>query len=129
LAVKIALPKKKTNKQTAISKWADMVSKDLKRCASAELDAFMLPNDDPRVLRGRARLTAASLDQDGTSRAGRVDWTKCETGHQHARYVPTIDYIICHVMPCCGRDHGLYCIVGAILFPNIFLHWPLPVCL
>jgi hypothetical protein len=83
----VKLPNKKNSKQ-AISKWADMVSKDLKRCASAELDAFMLPNDDPRVLRGRARLTAASLDDDGTSRAGRVDWTKCETGHQHARYVP-----------------------------------------
>jgi hypothetical protein len=108
-AVKMAKPTKtkKNNqqKQTAISKWADMVSKDLKRCASAELDAFMLPNDDPRVLRGRARLTAASLDVDGTSRAGRVDWTKCETGHQHARYVQSLGYT-CDL--CCIV---LYCIV------------------
>ena len=49
-------------------------------------DAFMLANDDPRVLRGRARLTAESSSVDGeSSRAGRVDWTKCETLHQQAR--------------------------------------------
>ena len=68
----------------------------LKRPASASVDDFMLPNDDPRVLRGRARLTAegtASSDGSGSSgdmsssssRAGRVDWTKCETRHLTAR--------------------------------------------
>lgn len=48
----------------------------------------MLPNDDPRVLRGRARLTIESLSVDSDSRAdrvGRIDWTKCETRHQRAR--------------------------------------------
>jgi site-specific DNA-cytosine methylase len=63
--------------------WKEMVGK-LKRPASATLDEFMLPNDDPRVLRGRARLTAESVGSDG-DRAGRTDWTKCETRHQDAR--------------------------------------------
>lgn len=67
--------------------WQELVTK-LKRPASATLDEFMLPNDDPRVLRGRARLTAESLmigkEKDGLggggSRASRVDWTRCEVG-------------------------------------------------
>ena len=61
--------------------------KQLKRPASAALDAFMFPNDDPRVLRGHARLTAESSSSDGNSgdRAGRTDWSKCETRHQRAR--------------------------------------------
>ena len=76
------------------SEWADMVTA-LKRPASASVDDFMLPNDDPRVLRGRARLTAegtASSDNGSSSggdmsssRAGRVDWTKCETRHLTSR--------------------------------------------
>lgn len=50
----------------------------LKRPASAALDAFMLPNDDPRVLKGRMRLTAGLLmTGDGKGdRAGRTDWTR-----------------------------------------------------
>lgn len=64
-------------------KWQELVVK-LKRPASASLDDFMLSNDDPRVLRGRARLTAESSSGDG-DRAGRTDWTKCETRHQAAR--------------------------------------------
>ena len=76
----------KNNKQDIRpSDWAQMVTA-LKRPASASLEDFMLPNDDPRVLRGRARLTAESLSNDGdASRAGRVDWTKCETRHLAAR--------------------------------------------
>lgn len=66
------------------TKWMNLV-KALKRPASAPLDAFMLPNDDPRVLRGRAKLTAESLNASGENRAGRTDWTKCETRHQRCR--------------------------------------------
>ena len=57
--------------------------KRLERPASAALDAFMLDNDDPRVLRGRARLGAAgssSKDQNN-----RVDWGRCEFLHHCAR--------------------------------------------
>lgn len=64
-------------------KWEKLVAQ-LKRPASASLDAFMLSNDDPRVLRGRARLTAESTSSDG-DRAGRTDWSKCETRHLSAR--------------------------------------------
>lgn len=63
----------------------------LKRPASAALDAFMLSNDDPRVLHGRARLMYSG-DSSGEGagnkgdRVGRVDWTKCETRHQQSRH-------------------------------------------
>ena len=65
--------------------WKRLVT-ELKRPASASLDAYMLPSDDPRVLRGRARLTAESSVGDG-NRAGRTDWTKCETRHLAARSI------------------------------------------
>jgi len=69
------------------SKWEKLLS-SLKRPASAALDNFVFPNDDPRVLRGRARLTAESCSSDGDGRgdrAGRTDWTRCETKHQECR--------------------------------------------
>ena len=78
---------KKTATTTTTTKWSNLLG-NLKRPASASLDAFMLPNDDARVLRGRARLTAESTDTTGAvegDRAGRTDWTKCETRHQFAR--------------------------------------------
>ena len=58
--------------------WTELVS-SLERPASASLDAFMLSNDDPRVIRGRWRLSAESATAAGDSRgdkAGRTDWTK-----------------------------------------------------
>lgn len=69
-----------------LEKWKALVGQ-MKRPASATLDAFVLPNDDPRVLRARARLTAESCMGDGSTRAGRTDWTKCETRHLAARSV------------------------------------------
>lgn len=66
-------------------RWPETLKK-LQRPASAALDAFMLNNDDPRVLRGMARLTnESSVGDSGESRAGRTDWTRCETRHQYAR--------------------------------------------
>lgn len=59
--------------------WKDTVKK-LERPASGALDEFMLANDDPRVLRGLARLCGAdSSDQ------GNYDWVKCQSRHQFAR--------------------------------------------
>jgi site-specific DNA-cytosine methylase len=82
--VAIKVDKKKSKEGDALTrKWEEKVTA-LKRPASATLDDFMLPNDDPRVLRGRARLTAESLAKDNDS-AGRIDWTKCETRHQTSR--------------------------------------------
>jgi site-specific DNA-cytosine methylase len=79
-----AIRSSKQENDPRLGKWEDLV-KSLKRPASASLDAFMLPNDDPRVLRGRAKLTAESLNASGENRAGRTDWTKCETRHQRCR--------------------------------------------
>lgn len=76
--------RKNTGSDARPAIWKELV-KSLRRPASASLDAFMLPNDDPRVLRGRARLTAESMAGDNGDRAGRTDWTKCETRHQRAR--------------------------------------------
>lgn len=76
-----------TNKNTTSDipkQWKSMVD-SLKRPASATLDDFLLSNDDPRVLRGRARLTAESLAYGNNDRNSRVDWTKCETRHQLCR--------------------------------------------
>lgn len=78
---------RKMDKKNALDKrpkqWQELVTQ-LKRPASATLDEFMLPNDDPRVLRGRARLTSESYGTGG-ARAGRTDWARCETRHQAAR--------------------------------------------
>jgi site-specific DNA-cytosine methylase len=64
--------------------WKTLVEK-FKRPASAPLDAYLFSSDDPRVLRGRARLTTASMSADEGNRAGRTDWAKCETRHLAAR--------------------------------------------
>jgi len=74
---------------TRTKQWQTLVEQ-MKRKASATLDAFVLPDDDPRVLRGRARLTAescCSADNNNSTRAGRTDWTKCETRHLAARSI------------------------------------------
>jgi hypothetical protein len=75
-AVKRVSSKKRTDDEI-VKCWEEDVKK-LKRPASARLDEYMLPNDDPRVLRGRARLTAESCsgsgDSGGGERAGRTDW-------------------------------------------------------
>jgi len=77
----IKLSGKKNNNRP--QQWKTMVT-GMKRPASAPLDAFVLKDDDPRVLRGRARLTAESSSGDG-NRAGRTDWAKCEQRHGMAR--------------------------------------------
>jgi hypothetical protein len=74
-AVRRASSKKITDDEI-VKCWEENVRK-LKRPASARLDEYMLPNDDPRVLRGRARLTAESsgAGESGCGeRAGRTDW-------------------------------------------------------
>jgi site-specific DNA-cytosine methylase len=76
---------KKSVDSKRVKGWENMMKK-LERPASAALDAFMLTNDDPRVLRGRARLCKeSSVGNSGESRAGRTDWTKCEGRHVFTR--------------------------------------------
>ena len=61
-----------------LKEWKEKIQ-ELRRPASAVLDAFMFPNDDPRVLKGRQRLA------DEEERSGRVDWARCESRHLFAR--------------------------------------------
>jgi hypothetical protein len=90
------LPSRKAGQQRLDGRpqqWKNLVQQ-FKRPASAPLDAYLFSNDDPRVLRGRARLTSASISssssaadgsEGGGNRAGRTDWAKCETRHLAAR--------------------------------------------
>jgi len=85
-AVKRVVSKKNSiNYDDKVQAWKGSVT-GLERPASASLDDYMLSNGDPRVLRGRAKLTMESSSGDGKGeRTGRTDWTKCETRHQKAR--------------------------------------------
>ena len=55
--------------------WKGMV-KSLEHPVTPCLDAFMFPNDDPRVIRGKARLLVESLSGGREGKTGRTDWTK-----------------------------------------------------
>jgi site-specific DNA-cytosine methylase len=72
-------------KQSSIpEQWKEMVTTDLKRPASATLDAFLLPSDDPRIHQARQKLVNESAN-GAERRQGRLDWTKCESRHHRAR--------------------------------------------
>ncbi|KAG5191768.1 S-adenosyl-L-methionine-dependent methyltransferase [Tribonema minus] len=61
--------------------WQDLVRR-LERPSSSTLEAFLLPNDDPRVHSARAALAGK---QDTQKARPRTDWGRCETRHQRAR--------------------------------------------
>ncbi|KAH8923781.1 hypothetical protein BT69DRAFT_1281148 [Atractiella rhizophila] len=63
-------------------KWHALV-KELQRPASAPLEAFLLPVDDPRILRVRQEALLGQMI-DGTGRQV-VDWGRCEGRHARAR--------------------------------------------
>jgi len=61
--------------------WVDRV-KNMQRQASASLDAFLLPNDDPRITASYAKqLREINPDRQ----RGHIDWARCENRHQRAR--------------------------------------------
>ncbi|KAG2365027.1 hypothetical protein BDR07DRAFT_1449967 [Suillus spraguei] len=65
------------------AKWKDLVVSKLRRPASSTLDAFLLPSDDSRIHQARQLLVQ---DSGGSEpRAGRTDWTRCESRHARAR--------------------------------------------
>ncbi|KAG8221025.1 hypothetical protein J3R82DRAFT_2535 [Butyriboletus roseoflavus] len=64
--------------------WKDWVTNKLKRPASSTLDAFLLPSDDTRIHQAREMLVQAGGGVSD-SRAGRIDWTRCESRHARAR--------------------------------------------
>ncbi|TFY81373.1 hypothetical protein EWM64_g2645 [Hericium alpestre] len=76
----IAVDLKSTNKPKM---WKEMVQK-LSRPASASLDAFLLPSDDPRIHQAREKLVEESYNGSGR-RTGRTDWGRCESRHQRTR--------------------------------------------
>jgi site-specific DNA-cytosine methylase len=65
-------------------KWEELVGTTLKRNASASLDAFLLPSDDPRIHHSRKKL-ANEAQMAVDKRTQRVDWARCESRHQRAR--------------------------------------------
>ena len=73
-----AIKKESSVGRGVLSNWQDTLKK-LQRPASAALDAFMLPDDDPRVLRGRARLSLSTPSEK------EVNWSRCEARHLYAR--------------------------------------------
>lgn len=66
------------------AKWKDLVMNKLKRPASSTLDAFLLPSDDSRIHQAR-QLLIQDNSGGSDSRAGRIDWTRCESRHARAR--------------------------------------------
>lgn len=65
------------------AEWKKCVTEKLKRPASSTLDAFLLPSDDVRIHQAREKLVQSGGVSD--SRAGRIDWTRCESRHARAR--------------------------------------------
>ncbi|KAI9744010.1 MAG: hypothetical protein M1818_002744 [Claussenomyces sp. TS43310] len=55
---------------------------ELKRPASSPVQAFLLDEDDPRIVRGHADMVDGGR---GDNKRGNVDWTRCYGRHQDAR--------------------------------------------
>lgn len=75
----VAVKKGKNISSGIAARWKAQV-KALEREASGALDEFMLPGDDPAVMKGRA-----SLVSNGSAGASKTDWVKCESRHLLAR--------------------------------------------
>lgn len=65
------------------TRWKALV-KRLERPASSPIEAFLLPEDDPRIVRTRASF------QDVVSKRSTVDWARCEVRHRDARFAEDI---------------------------------------
>ncbi len=71
-------PLKKHQCEKSVQDWKDIMVK-LKRPASSSIEAFLLPEDDPRVHRGRMELAKGLRGEDKPPRE--VSWTKCQGRH------------------------------------------------
>lgn len=88
------------------AEWKNWVINKLKRPASSTLDAFLLPSDDLRIHQAREMLVRSSGVKD--SRAGRTDWTRCESRHARAR----LEEFLGPKRPLTNWEEGeLFCIV------------------
>ncbi|KAI5478763.1 hypothetical protein MNV49_004589 [Pseudohyphozyma bogoriensis] len=80
----IAVPNQDNSRKNYPSLWAEKLD-SLKRKASSPLESFLLPSDDPRIMRAREDLAIAMIaGKEGPGRA-RTDWLKCEARHHRAR--------------------------------------------
>ena len=77
----VAVKKGRNITGSLVERWKDQV-KALEREASGSLDEYVLPGDDPAVLRGRASLVANGSARGSKSK---TEWVKCESGHLLAR--------------------------------------------
>lgn len=57
--------------------------KDFKRPASCTVEAFLLDEDDPRIIRGREELS--QIGRGDNRRLQEVDWARCHGRHQDYR--------------------------------------------
>ena len=71
-------------KHSVVDKWVKTVE-SLKRPAAGGLDHFMFRSDDPRVVRGRKRMTDGLGKDDEGKSSGRSDWGKCQLRHASSR--------------------------------------------
>ncbi len=77
-----ATPKSKTSEQE-VNQWCHILQQ-LRRPASAPLEAFMLATDDPRIHRTRNTWIEEAQHRDENG-ARSVDWIRCEGRHERAR--------------------------------------------
>ncbi|KAI5788500.1 hypothetical protein EDC01DRAFT_169203 [Geopyxis carbonaria] len=84
------------------AKWLDAVRK-MKRPSTTTFEAFMLPDDDPRVY--KARMELAGDERSGPVKARVVDWDKCEGRHQRERIKNNLGM----KRPCTAWEEGGVC--------------------
>ncbi|OCH91470.1 hypothetical protein OBBRIDRAFT_812104 [Obba rivulosa] len=84
-------------------RWLEKI-KEYKRPASATLDAFLLPSDDPRIHQARQKLVSESYNAVDR-RTGRTDWGRCESRHQRAR----LDESLGSKRPLTSWEEGGFC--------------------
>ncbi|KZF20059.1 hypothetical protein L228DRAFT_233492 [Xylona heveae TC161] len=72
----------------AVQKWVTLM-KNFERQASSPVEAFLLPDDDPRVQRGRTELSKDIARSDGRANK-EVDWTICQGRHMTYREINSL---------------------------------------
>lgn len=66
------------------NRWVDAMSK-MKRNSSTTFEAFMLPDDDPRVFKARVELAGDARTGPNAKSTRNHEWEKCEGRHQRER--------------------------------------------
>ena len=88
----IAIDAKRTKAsdvKSLVDQWVEGMKSYMQRPASCTLDAFLLPNDDPRIHEGRQRL-ALETKTSANRRRKEIDWARCEQRHTRSRAEETL---------------------------------------